>query len=106
MTRTEDHHDARTTRTLLESLERALGEVEALREIYDTDFTIHSSGGCLRRAQAAVENGALTVKQHDDDDDDACTGAIRLDVSLDVSLCEEGDEDPSSTIRLCGGLPR
>jgi len=108
---------------LFEALERAVAEVEALRAIYDTAFTVHSTHE-LRRAQAALEknhqhnDGTACCFWDDDerhpDDAHAAANAIRLDVSLDLSYNVDGEKEEDDTaaaaartrrVRLCCGLP-
>lgn len=46
---------------IMEALERAVAEIEALKAIYDTNFTMHSSSE-LNAANNVIENGDASVK--------------------------------------------
>jgi len=68
---------------ILEALERALAEVEALQAIYGTDFRLTSEHHDLQQARQAVQEGRFPIGSSSE--------GIRLDAILHLSFRQDDD---------------
>jgi len=87
-----------TEQQLIEALERALAEVEALQAIYDTDFCLTSEDHDLQQARQAVQQGRFPVSS-------SSREGIRLDASLHLSFRQDNDNGNNVELQLRLGFP-